>query len=144
MWKKKKQRSGVERIDSLIGAGTEIRGDVIFSGGLHIDGKIKGNVVSDNSPDSAVIVSNQGVVEGEVRVAHVVLNGVVKGDVYSSESIELASEARVEGNVYYNLLEMAMGAAVNGKLLHGTNNSQPRMSTKGEEVVQSLSETQVV
>ncbi|MEW5755267.1 MAG: polymer-forming cytoskeletal protein [Pseudomonadota bacterium] len=144
MWNKKKRRAGVERIDSLIGAGTEIRGDVIFSGGLHIDGKVKGNVLSDNSPDAAVIVSNQGVVEGEVRVAHVVLNGVVKGDVYSSESIELASEARVEGNVYYNLLEMAMGAAVNGQLVHGVKNSQPALSTKDEEVVQSYQETQSV
>lgn len=111
----KKRRTA--KIDSLIGQHTEITGDITFSGGLHVDGKSKGNVVA-TEPGSLLTVSDQGSVEGEVRVPNVILNGLVVGDVYASERIELASQARVQGNVYYNLIEMAIGAEVNGKLVH--------------------------
>jgi len=111
----KKRRTA--KIDSLIGQNTEIQGDIVFSGGLHIDGKSKGNIIA-TEPGSQLTVSDQGVVEGEVRVPNVILNGHVIGDVFTSERIELASEARVHGNVYYNLIEMAIGAEVNGKLVH--------------------------
>jgi len=111
----KKRRTA--KIDSLIGQHTEIQGDIVFSGGLHIDGKANGNIVAVE-PGSQLTVSDQGSVEGEVKVPNVILNGHVIGDVYASERIELASEARVNGTVYYNLIEMAIGAEVNGKLVH--------------------------
>jgi len=111
----KKRRSA--KIDSLIGQHTEIQGDIVFSGGLHIDGKANGNIIAIE-PGSQLTVSDQGSVEGEVKVPNVILNGQVTGDVYASERIELASEARVNGTVYYNLIEMAIGAEVNGKLVH--------------------------
>jgi len=112
---KRKQKTA--KINSLIGTNTEVNGDVIFNGGLHIDGKVKGNVISHD--DSAVLtLSDQGVIEGEVKVPNVILNGRVIGNVYSFEHIELASHASVTGNVYYDLLEMAMGAEVNGSLVH--------------------------
>lgn len=113
----KKRRTA--KIDSLIGQHTEIQGDIVFSGGLHIDGKARGNIVA-TEPGSQLTVSDQGEVQGEVRVPNVILNGLVKGDVFTTERIELASEARVHGNVYYNLIEMAIGAEVNGKLVHRT------------------------
>ncbi len=111
----KKRRSA--KIDSLIGQNTELKGDVAFSGGFHIDGKLKGNVRS-NDPSSMLTLSDNGVVEGEVHVPNIILNGTVVGDVYASERVELASNAKVIGNVYYNLIEMAMGAEVNGNLVH--------------------------
>jgi len=111
----KKRRTA--KIDSLIGQRTEIEGNITFSGGLHIDGKCKGNVLATDT-DSLLTVSDQGSVEGEVRVTNVVLNGLVMGDVYASGRVELASQARVQGNVFYNLIEMAIGAEVNGKLVH--------------------------
>ncbi len=114
--KKKKHRVG--RIDTLVGQNTEIVGDVLFTGGLHIDGKVRGNVIAAEGSDSAMTLSENGRVEGEVRVPYIILNGEVQGDVYASEKIELAAQARINGNVYYNLLEMAMGAAVNGSLVH--------------------------
>ncbi len=117
MWKNKKNNSTNGKIDSLIGANSSICGDLSFSGGLHIDGEVVGNVIANDS-ESALIVSNHGKIKGNVTVGHIVLNGEVKGNVYSCESIELAPEARVVGNVYYNLLEMAMGAEVNGNLVH--------------------------
>ena len=112
----KKRRA--TRIDTLVGQHTEIQGDVRFTGGLHIDGTVKGNVIAENDGRSMLSLSECGTIEGEVRVPYVVLNGVVIGDVHSSEHVELASKARITGNVYYNLIEMAIGAEVNGKLVH--------------------------
>ena len=105
------------RVDSLIGQQSHVVGDIRFGGGLHIDGTIKGNVVADGDERATLTVSDRGTIEGEVRVPHIILNGLVKGDVHAEEHVELASSARVEGNVYYALIEMAMGAEVNGKLV---------------------------
>ena len=105
------------QIDTLIGSGTELRGDVHSKDGLHIDGVVKGNVIAQGE-HSMLTMSEGGRIEGEVRVHNLVLNGKVEGDVHASEHIELAPAARVNGNVYYNLIEMAMGAEVNGNLVH--------------------------
>jgi cytoskeletal protein CcmA (bactofilin family) len=113
----KKNTRQNSQIDSLVGSGTEIRGDIHFKDGLHIDGVVKGSVVAEGE-DSMLTMSEDGRIEGEVRVHNLVLNGEVIGDVYASEHIELAPAARVTGNVYYNLIEMAMGAEVNGNLVH--------------------------
>ena len=104
-------------VDSLIGQNSQIIGDFRFSGGLHIDGTVKGNVLGDEDEHAMLTLSDRGTIEGEVKVPFIILNGVVKGDVHAREHVELASNARVEGNVYYRLIEMAMGAEVNGKLL---------------------------
>ena len=106
------------RMDTLVGPQSEVSGDVKFTGGLHIEGTIKGNVIAENDGNSLVQLSESGTIEGEVRAPFIVLNGVVIGDVHGGEHVELASKARVAGNVYYNLIEMAVGAEVNGKLVH--------------------------
>lgn len=117
MWgKSSKQKT--TRIDTLIGQHTEVTGNVKFTGGLHIDGIIKGNVTAENDGRSMLSLSEHGTIEGEVRVPFVVINGVIVGDVHGSEHVELSSKARVAGNVYYNLIEMSIGAEVNGKLVH--------------------------
>ncbi len=131
----KKKRTA--KIDSLIGQNTEIQGDLIFNGGLHVDGKIKGNVIGDDK-FALLTVSDQGKVEGEVRVANVILNGSVIGDVHAIERIELATNARVNGNVYYNLIEMAIGAEVNGKLVHRVaEEEKPALTHMKEEQAQT-------
>jgi len=112
----KKRKS--TRIDTLVGQHTEVEGDIRFTGGLHIDGTVKGNVIAENDGRSMVSLSESGTIEGELNVPFIVLNGVVIGDVHSSEHVELSSKARITGNVYYNLIEMAIGAEVNGKLVH--------------------------
>ena len=124
MWGSARKRK-TTRIDTLIGQYTQVNGDVSFSGGLHVDGTIRGNVVAEDDGQSVLSLSERGTIEGEVNVPYVVLNGVVQGDVHSSEHIELSSRARVTGNVYYNLIEMAIGAEVNGKLVH---NPEPEES----------------
>jgi cytoskeletal protein CcmA (bactofilin family) len=119
MFKRKKPAtSGPNRIDTLVGAGTRIIGDVHFSGGLHVDGHVKGNVDAPPASSSTLSVSDAGIIEGSVAVPNVVLNGVVKGDIMANGRVELGAHARVSGNVYYGLIEMAMGAAINGKLIH--------------------------
>ncbi len=124
MFGKTKKPKQSAKIDSLIGQNTEIRGDIIFNGGLHVDGLIKGNVISEEGTGSVLTLSERGVVEGEVKVANIVLNGTIIGDVHALEHIELASDARVNGNVYYSLIEMAMGAEVNGNLVHRSEPSE--------------------
>ncbi len=119
----KKKPKQTAQIDSLIGQNTEIRGDVIFSGGLHVDGIVKGSVIAEQGNDSLLTLSERGTIEGEVRVPNVVINGKVIGDVHALAHIELAAEARINGNVYYSLIEMAMGAEVNGNLVHKTDKS---------------------
>jgi cytoskeletal protein CcmA (bactofilin family) len=118
MWGNTKKPKQTANIDSLIGQNTEIRGDVIFSGGLHVDGKVKGNVIAAEGDDSVLTLSERGTIEGEVKVPNVVVNGTVIGDVHALSHVELAAQARVHGNVYYTLIEMAMGAEVNGNLVH--------------------------
>jgi cytoskeletal protein CcmA (bactofilin family) len=114
----KKAKRASTKVDTIIGQQTRIEGDVHFSGGLHIDGRVKGGVIAEADSSSVLTVSEHGSIEGDVRVPTVILNGRVTGDVRSTERIELAAKARVDGDVYYNLIEMAMGAAVNGSLVH--------------------------
>lgn len=104
-------------VDTLIGRQTEILGDVRFAGGLHVDGKIKGNVVSLSEKAASLSVSESGVIEGDVRVPSMMLNGSVVGDVHASERLVLNAKARVNGNVYYKMLQMEPGAMINGQLL---------------------------
>ncbi len=122
MWSRKqkskakpKPRSGAA--DTLITMDTKIMGDVEFSGVLFVDGHIKGNITANHGEHSFLTIGAQGHIEGEVRVPQVMIYGFVKGDVHAHEHLNLQKESQVEGNVYYNLLEMAMGAAVNGKLV---------------------------
>lgn len=117
MWNgARKQKS--EKVDTLIGQRTEIHGDIVFNGGLHIDGVIKGNIEASNDGATSLVLSDKGSIEGEVRVPHVMINGLVIGNIYASESVELAPHARITGNVYYKRIEVAMGAEVNGSLVH--------------------------
>lgn len=115
MWGNKKT---VANDVTLISVKAEINGDIRVSGGLHVDGRIKGNILADPDSGAAVRISDKGLVEGEIRAPNIVINGEVKGDVYSSEHIELAKKAVVTGDVHYVMMEMVMGAKVNGKLLH--------------------------
>jgi len=113
-----KSKSKPQRIDTLIGAGTRIIGDVHFSGGFHVDGHVQGNVEALPDSGATLSVSDSGTIEGSVAVPNVVLNGTVKGDIVAHDRVELGATARVTGNVYYGLIEMEMGAEINGKLIH--------------------------
>ena len=105
-------------IDSLIGNSTTIEGNLYFKGGLRIDGIVRGNVIADSDETSMLVISEHAKVEGEVRVAYLVINGEITGPVHSSELLELQPKARITGDVYYKALEMHGGAIVSGQLTH--------------------------
>ena len=109
------------RIDSLIGAGTKIEGDLHFSGGLRVDGEINGNVIAAPGKPSTLVLSEHAQVNGEINVTHLVVNGLVAGPVHASEYLELQSKAKVTGDVYYKTLEIQLGAIVAGRLIHLTS-----------------------
>lgn len=132
----KKSKGATTKVDTIIGQQTRIEGDIHFSGGLHIDGRIKGGVIAETDSGSVLTVSELGSIEGDVRVPTVILNGQVTGDVRSAERIELAAKAKVDGDVYYNLIEMAMGAAVNGSLVHNVE-TDSSVVTFGREAVEN-------
>lgn len=118
------------RIDSLVGAGTKIVGDLTFTGGLRIDGEVHGSVVGAGDGVSTLVISEQAVVEGEVRVAHVVVNGTVNGPIHSSESLELQPRARITGDVFYAAIEVHQGAVVEGRLARRTEGEAKAVSLK--------------
>lgn len=127
-------------VDSLIGRQTEILGDVRFSGGLHVDGRIKGmvSVPPGNSHDgtATLSVSESGSIEGDIRVPNVILNGVVVGDVFASEQLVLNARARVTGNVHYKVLQMEPGATINGQLVH--DSGAPAVTMRADSAVLDL------
>jgi cytoskeletal protein CcmA (bactofilin family) len=106
------------RIDTLVGADTRIEGDLHFSGGLRVDGAIRGEVTEQNGNPSTLIISEHGKIEGAVSAAKIVLNGKVIGTVKSSHFIELQTKARITGDLYYKSLEMHTGAVIEGKLVY--------------------------
>ncbi len=116
MFNRKQRRHTI--VDTLVGGNTKINGDLNFEGGCHVDGTINGNVSADTESDSALSISEDANIKGGVTVPYVVLHGIVRGDVFASKRVELGPTARVIGNVYYNLIEMAIGAEINGKLVH--------------------------
>lgn len=116
--KQQKPRRPAGHFDTLVSSRTTVEGDVKFSGGLHVDGRIKGKVVAEEGSDAVLRISEVGEVTGDIVAPHVIINGTVNGDVYASDHLELAEKAAINGNVYYNLIEMAMGATVNGNLVH--------------------------
>ena len=123
MFGKKQRRHTV--VETLVGSNSKVQGDIDFRGGCHIDGTVNGNVTADPDSESALSISDIGCVDGGVTVPYVVLNGVVRGDVYASQRVELGPTARVIGNLYYNLIEMAIGAEINGKLVHQPEGQVP-------------------
>ncbi len=117
---RKKTTKPQNRIDSLIGAGTRIEGNVTFVGGLRVDGEIKGNVIASGDQPSTLVLSEQARIDGEIHVSHLVVNGAINGPVHAAEFLELQAHCRVKGDVHYNALEIHLGAVVEGRLVHSS------------------------
>jgi cytoskeletal protein CcmA (bactofilin family) len=123
MFGRRKQTS--TRIDTLLGRTATLNGDLDFSGGLHLDGRVNGNVRSSAPDGGALSVSESGFIEGRVEVTNIMMNGTVNGDMHARERLVLGEKARVNGNVYYGVIEMAPGAVITGKLIPLGNNAAP-------------------
>ena len=125
--KKKQQEQFRARINTLIGEGTTIEGTIHFKGGLHVVGNINGDVRSDDE-NSVMIVSESALVKGDVKVAHLIVNGQIDGEVYVDGKVELFDQARINGDVHYQLLELPVGAVVNGNLICEANDDDNETS----------------
>ena len=132
MFGRKQRRHSI--IDTLVGPNSRVNGDLFFAGGCHLDGTIKGNVGADPDSNSALSISEDAIVEGGVTVPFVVLNGIVRGDVFANRRVELGPTARVIGNVYYNLIQMAIGAEINGKLVHQPEGQVPLLEKTSKDI----------
>jgi len=129
--RKKVKKSAIQ---TLVGVNTRVHGNIEFDGGFHVAGYVRGNVEATKDENSILSISEQGCVEGSVVAPYVVVNGTIKGDVLATKRVELGAKARVIGNVQYNLIEMVIGAEVNGKLIHenesgsGLKPEQPKIA----------------
>lgn len=130
MFGKNKGSAPQKSIDSLIGVGTRVEGNVIFTGGLRVDGEVRGNISSENGQEGTLVISEKASVEGAITVGHVVINGVVIGPVFAGESLELLPGARVTGDVEYYQIEMQQGAVIQGRLVHQTSASAKTVELK--------------
>jgi cytoskeletal protein CcmA (bactofilin family) len=115
--RKRSERDHRSHDTSLIARGTLVRGDLHFTGALHLDGRIEGAVIAE-AEDAMLTLSEHGHIQGEIRVPHAMINGRIDGNVVVAIRLELAAQACITGDVHYQLLEMAAGAQVNGRMLH--------------------------
>ena len=118
MLKKKPSYRDGHAVDTLIGAQVVLRGDLVFSGGLYVEGRIHGRVIAEPGQDAVLTLAEQGSIEGQVEAPVVIINGQLHGDVHAAERVELAAKARVAGNVHYKVVEMSAGAVLTGRLIH--------------------------
>lgn len=118
MFKNKSIHHDGQAIDTLIGPQVTLHGDLVFSGGLYVEGRIHGKVIAEEGAPAVLTLAEQGRIEGEIQVPVVIINGELQGDVYASERVELAAQARVLGNVHYKVVEMRAGATLTGRLIH--------------------------
>lgn len=117
MFGRKTKKKLHNHIDTLIGSKTHINGSLNFSGGLRVDGKINGDVVSSGNENCTLVLSDQGVIEGKIQVTNVIVNGVVTGPIHAKGYIELQPNARVFGDVHYGSMEIQLGASIEGRMI---------------------------
>lgn len=126
-----KKASTSKHIASLVGAGTTLVGDLMFAGGLRVDGTVRGSVrCADGDGTGMLVISEQGCVEGEVHSAHLVVAGRIEGPVHATELVELQPKARIVGDVHYRAIEMHHGAIVEGRLVHDASAQESRGNVK--------------
>lgn len=112
------KRMGGGSVDTLVGGRALMRGEVVFAGGLYVDGRIVGRVLAEEGEEATLTVSKHAHIEGQIHAPVVVINGEVHGDVHAAKRLELGPNARIHGNLYYRVLVMTAGAAVSGQLVH--------------------------
>ncbi len=131
MWGRRRRRLG--RVDTLLGPGTRLEGDLHFRGGLHVAGRIRGNVRAEEGREAALVLAPGGRIEGDVEAPRVLIQGTVTGEVRSGGWVELAPGAKVHGDIYYRHIEMALGAEVNGRLVRIDAQPAPSLPAPGAE-----------
>ncbi len=121
-----------QSLDTLIGKSTQVKGDINFSGNMHLDGFVEGSIIAANEKDTLVI-SESGSIKGTVKAGNLIVNGKIEGDITATGKIEVASQARIEGNIYYVSIEMEIGSQVNGQLIYQGGDVTPMIQKKSEK-----------
>jgi cytoskeletal protein CcmA (bactofilin family) len=134
MFSKKNTTASSSQIDSLIGKETRIEGDVYFTGGLRIDGEIRGQVIAESSP-ATLMLSEHGRITGQVNVSHLIVNGNITGPVRASEFLEMQPSARITGDVEYAMIEIQQGAVIEGRMLLTTKPATGQPQTDRADTV---------
>ncbi|MGL4602928.1 MAG: bactofilin family protein [Iodobacter sp.] len=116
-----KSKKGSTKIDSLIGQGTTVTGNISFAGGLRIDGTVIGNVSAADSKNGTLVISEKARIEGKVQCSHLIHNGEITGPIEVAQYVELQPKSRISGDLSYKTLEMHAGAIVHGRLIHQSN-----------------------
>jgi len=127
--------AAVETIDTLIGSGSKLKGDLEFTGGIRIDGQIKGTISTKEANSGTLVLSESGLIDGDINVPNLVINGIVNGNINSSGHVELQANAKVTGDIRYAALEIGLGAALNGSLV---SNTVAKTSSKNSEPAYDL------
>ena len=126
--------------DTVISGKSELIGDIHCSGGLQVEGRIKGNIIADEQSGAVVRISESGTVEGDIRAPKIIVNGRVMGNIYTGTHIELAAKAMVSGDVHYTMMEMVMGAQVNGNLIHEGTEKSRKGRKNVDPVIQNMAQ----
>lgn len=118
MRKKKAKNTAGTALETMIGAGTSVKGDIAFEGGLRVDGHVEGTITAPDGSGSRLVITDQAEVHGEVQVPNVVINGRMCGNVHASERLELHTQSSVEGDLFYEIIQMEEGADIMGTCSH--------------------------
>ena len=136
MLNKKQRNKMLRQLDTLVGQHTQVEGNITFDGGLRVDGSIIGNVAARDDNNAVLTLSEAGKIEGDIRVANMIVNGTIIGNIHASGHLELSERTQITGNVYYGLLQMEEGAQINGKLIHiKDNDSLISIDQEGDQVM---------
>lgn len=118
--KTKLSSQGSDKVETIIGQHVVIQGDLGFSGGLYVEGRIIGKVVAEKGVESLLTLAQGGSIDGEIHVPNAVISGRLNGDIHSDQRVELTETAHIQGNIHYKLIEITAGATVSGQLIHET------------------------
>lgn len=140
MFKSKPTQIAPGQVDTMIGPQVVMRGDLQFSGGLYIEGRIVGKVIAEPGQPAVLTLAENGSIEGEVHAPVVVINGELTGDVYAAERVELAAKARVLGNVHYKVVEMIAGSMLTGRLIHSDTAGEVRGAAEAAVTAHALAD----
>lgn len=97
-------------VNSIVGEGTRFRGDIELDGLLRVDGDFLGTIRSAGK----VLVGKNGRAECTINACTVVIGGIVKGDIYSSEKVIVLSSGMVIGNIFCPRLIAEEGVLIDG------------------------------
>ncbi len=126
------RKSGNRAGQTAVGIDSRIEGDIRFVGVAVIDGYVNGRITAGKDDNATLTINENGHVKGSVAAPHLLINGIVEGEVRATERLALGPMARVSGTIQYTLIEISIGAQIDGKLIYNNEGSTVQEDTKPE------------